>query len=75
MTRVDNVDDVEGATFWQTDPLPVNHVEPTEPDVVSSHVEDFGGTKRSYWYLKHPEVVVENNNANPRFRKGLAKRA
>jgi hypothetical protein len=47
MTRVDNGDAVESATLLLIDPLSVPYVDPTEPDVVSYHVEGFGGTKRS----------------------------
>ncbi len=57
MTRVDNGDIVEGATLLQTDTLPVTHVDPTEPDVVSCHVEDSGGTKRIYMHIKRLDGV------------------
>ena len=39
MTRVDNGDVVKGVALLQTDPRPVTHVDLTEPDVVSYHVE------------------------------------
>jgi len=54
MSRVDNADDVEGTLWLQANPLPVNHLDPTEPDVVSFHVEGSGGTNGRYKYLKRP---------------------
>ena len=42
----------------QTYPLPATHDNPTEPDVVSYHVEGSGETKRNYIYLKRPHGVA-----------------
>ena len=46
-----------------TDLLP-NYVDPMERDVISYYVQGSGGAKRSYIYLKRPEMPLQNNKAN-----------
>ena len=76
LTRVDNGGVVEGVALLQTDPLPVTHAIPAEPDVLSYHIEgsclleEQSATTCIWSALRWQQ---KKNNAFPRICKGLAR--